>query len=267
MKILLPAALVAASLCAYSCKESKQVTPVSAAFSTDSTEFVDSVVESGYTSPVALHVTYPTAGSPAADSINAWIANALGTPYLLRNSDTKAMVHSVGLAYVDTVRSALAAEKDAGMTPPAPQAYIFQVGPDYVTDKFATYTSVAYVDLGGAHGGTSFRAAVFEFPGGKTLGYDIFKTDSMAAVRTLVLDALKSQYFKVSTTEELAEHLLVAPENVTLPEQAPYFMKNGVGFVYQQYEIAPYSEGMPSCTISYDALRPYFSDKAAELLR
>ena len=265
MKSILPVAVVATFMCACSPKDAK-VASAADAFTIDSAEFIDSVVEGGNASRVTLNVTYPTASGAATDSINRWISDRMDAPAALRTPDMRQLVHTLGLAYMDTVRAALAEEKAMGMVPPAPQEYNFQIGPDYITDKFVTYSSSDYRYLGGAHGGTAFKAAVFALPSGTILGYDMFKPDSLDAVRTLVIDALKSQFFKVTTDAEMAEDLLVAPENVTLPTQAPYFMPDGVCFVYQQYEIAPYSEGMPNCTLSYRALQPYFSPKAESLL-
>ncbi|MDE6438615.1 MAG: RsiV family protein, partial [Muribaculaceae bacterium] len=46
----------------------------------------------------------------------------------------------------------------------------------------------------------------------------------------------------------------------------PYFMKDGVVFLYQQYEIACYAAGMPACVIPYSALLPFMTPAARELV-
>ena len=40
---------------------------------------------------------------------------------------------------------------------------------------------------------------------------------------------------------------------------APVCRPNGVEFIYQQYEIAPYAAGIPTCTLPYDSLENLFT--------
>lgn len=74
------------------------------------------------------------------------------------------------------------------------------------------------------------------------------------------------QYFEVRTESELRDILLLNNEPFPFPQNPPYFEENGVCFLYQQYEIAPYAAGMPACVIPFETLRPYFTDDVLQML-
>lgn len=75
-----------------------------------------------------------------------------------------------------------------------------------------------------------------------------------------------SQYFEVKTESQFKDALLINPDTLPLPASAPYFMPKGVNFDYQQYEIAPYAAGMPSCVLPYSVVKPMLTPEAAKLL-
>ena len=43
-------------------------------------------------------------------------------------------------------------------------------------------------------------------------------------------------------------------------------MENGVGFIYQQYEIAAYAMGMPNDTIPYERIKPFMTEWSKRLI-
>lgn len=66
--------------------------------------------------------------------------------------------------------------------------------------------------------------------------------------------------------ENVRDYLFLDDETVPFPVWTPHPTEEGLCFVYQQYEIAAYAMGMPSFIIPYDALRPYLTPEAADLL-
>ena len=50
------------------------------------------------------------------------------------------------------------------------------------------------------------------------------------------------------------------------PVADPYMTEQGVHFLYQPYEIAPYAAGMPAFTISYEDIKPYLTIGALKLI-
>ena len=80
--------------------------------------------------------------------------------------------------------------------------------------------------------------------------------------------ALMQQYFKVKTGKELDDLLMLpTPGYLPKPVSDPYLTKEGVVFVYQQYEIAPYAAGSPKFTLPYSEVKKYMTHTVLDLLR
>lgn len=76
------------------------------------------------------------------------------------------------------------------------------------------------------------------------------------------------QYFKVKTGKELDDLLMLpTPGYLPKPVSDPYLTKEGVVFVYQQYEIAPYAAGSPKFTLPYSEVKKYMTHTVLELLK
>ncbi|MBQ2591047.1 MAG: DUF3298 domain-containing protein, partial [Paludibacteraceae bacterium] len=72
----------------------------------------------------------------------------------------------------------------------------------------------------------------------------------------------------VKSNEELGEMLLgVDYRNIPMPSVNPYFSKNGLEFIYGQYEIAPYACGMPQFTIPYSRVEPLLKEEIVKLIK
>lgn len=149
-----------------------------------------------------------------------------------------------------------------------PMTYEFDyaVKPMVVTPRYVTMLFTSYVYTGGAHGGAAAIGQTFAADNGMALNLDMFKEGTADKVLELVKKGLMEQYFEVSTEKEFKDMLLVNNGTLPFPANPPYFEEKGVCFLYQQYEIAPYSSGMPACVIPYDTLRPYFTDAVLKLL-
>ena len=131
----------------------------------------------------------------------------------------------------------------------------------YTTTRVITYRLQLYEYTGGAHGLAHIVGLTLRKRDGRRIGLDVFndrRGDS--AWNQMLLDGLM-QYFEVGTEDELAA-VLFNPEDARLapmPQTEPYFTADGLTFVYQSYEIAPYAAGQPTFTIPYEQLRPYFN--------
>ena len=93
-------------------------------------------------------------------------------------------------------------------------------------------------------------------------------------VRAVVLikEGVRSYFAEFETdvkTDEALKDMLIGVEDINripLPSAAPYFTKEGLSFVYQQYEIAPYAAGMVSFNIPYAKIRPFLTKDASALV-
>ena len=151
----------------------------------------------------------------------------------------------------------------------------------YQTGKFVTFDESYSIYTGGAHGlyiswGTTFRKS-----DGKKMGWEIFDMSKKEQLIALIKRELRS-YFAFQpendpiSEEELMEQLQVfddpdTPENelefgIPLPKYAPSVTREGIAFVYQQYEIAAYACGLPSGIFSIEQVKELLSDEGRELL-
>ena len=155
------------------------------------------------------------------------------------------------------------------------------------TDTYVTYMRTSEGYTGGAHGYFLAAGTTFRKSDGKTFGYameynratekhdiinqTMFKKSSSPQLHKIIKEGTKS-YFKdcevvVTTDELLAENLQVEDVNrIPLPSNPPYFTKDGLCFIYQQYEIACYAVGLVSFTVPYAKIRPLLTEEAAALI-
>jgi hypothetical protein len=220
-------------------------------------------------------VDFPTGGNPIlVNAIREYISESLGTSYageLDSNmqgsydgdlSDGQKMVdYYFDLKYKEFKSGHdMMAENMMGDVPTfASETEIRYL---YETDKFVTYEYKKYEDMGGAHGGTVITGMTFRKSDGRRVDWDLF-TRSMQDV---IKKGLK-KYFEANTDEEMEkfltlEHTFLLP----LPANPPVFIKEGVSFTYQQYEIAAYAAGLPSFILPYDEAKALMNTTGKNLL-
>lgn len=233
-------------------------------FTTDSINVTDSISVGKCTSYGSVTMLYPVSGPKAlVDSVRTWVAQCLG--FSGSSLDNGSEVARLAVSQqLDSSKVEL-----TGIIKNYPEyqsQYQNQknIGISFETEKVITYFCTSYVYLGGAHGSTLFQAATFRADNGSILGWNMFKPESLAKIKELVKNAIKTQYF--NATDNFADCLLVKESEFPLPQMPPVMMKDGILFNYQQYEIAPYAAGMPDCTIPYSQLAPYFTASVSELI-
>lgn len=134
---------------------------------------------------------------------------------------------------------------------------------------YIVFNSQNYVYMGGAHGGVTGSGAVTYSRADGHRIYQFLNEGSADALQPLLIEGLKSYYTESGesmTTEELLEHLFIEGGNIPLPAYTPYPTANGLVFVYQQYEIASYADGMPSFTIPFEQLQSFLTADALSIL-
>ena len=147
--------------------------------------------------------------------------------------------------------------------------YDFTLEKQYETDRYVVFNSTDYVYLGGAHGGiTGQGSPTFDKKDGHRVE-KFLKDDSLQQMQTLLAAGLV-EYFSDEdgsvNAGNVRDYLFLDDETIPFPVWAPHPTEDGLCFVYQQYEIAAYAMGMPSFTIPYEAVKPYLTQEAADLL-
>ncbi|MCQ2146266.1 MAG: RsiV family protein [Bacteroidales bacterium] len=137
------------------------------------------------------------------------------------------------------------------------------------TDKYIVFSSSDYVYMGGAHGGvTGLGSLTFSKETGKQIE-SFLLPESLFALQPYMKRGLM-EYFAdeeaFASESEMMENLFIEGDEIPMPAFNPFPSKEGLVFVYQQYEIASYASGMPSFTLPYDVVRPYLTEEAESIL-
>lgn len=134
---------------------------------------------------------------------------------------------------------------------------------------YAVFMSMNNIYNGGAHGGVTGRGAMTFDKRDGHLVKPMLLPGCTDAIQPLLVEGLieyyKDEYMEMSR-EDLMEHLHIEGNTIPLPSWTPYPTDDGLVFTYQQYEIASYSDGMPSFSIPYTTIKPFLTEEAARLL-
>lgn len=229
-------------------------------FRTDSISYVkkDTLAECNIT------VDAPVMGDgQLGDVLKEFISEELGGSYKGGYANMDSLLAWYGNEQYDAM-SKMAAEVPG--TSALPYSYYADIRKVYETDKLVTYTTVISIFTGGAHPMTFTSGTTFRKSDGRRFGMEIFNSKFTEKYTEIVYDGLK-KYFDVKTDEELKACLLnsVASSYIPLPQNAPYFTKDGIMLVYGQYEIAPYAAGTPTVVIPYDRAKELLKVSALEM--
>ena len=156
------------------------------------------------------------------------------------------------------------------------------------TDTYVTFLSNSECFLGGAHGSATSMGMTFRKSDGKRIGYrtefnrqtlrmeiknqTLFSNPSSPQLAALIKEGVRSYFQQFGegklTDQALQEELTVnSVDSIPLPSTPPYFTKQGLCFVYQQYDIAPYAAGMVNFDIPYDKVRHLLTTDAQSLIK
>lgn len=245
---------------------------------------------------VKIHVAYPTEG-PASlvDSLRRFIAQTLQSGAVFEPEDEVSaknlLVDNEALAGDGQALLAAAAQREydrlkadreemlngfegdprTAATWPAYESS-YDITLLHETGAYVTLRVQHYEYLGGPHGSTVVSGCTFSKADGRLLGWSLLKDTDTPAFQQLIRGGIR-QYFENATNgpvsdEQLDEWLMLPTDakQIPLPAVAPYLTVDGVAFIYQQYEIAPYAAGLPSFTVSRADMRPFLSSAAQSLL-
>ena len=109
-----------------------------------------------------------------------------------------------------------------------------------------------YVYTGGAHGMTNQSFDIFNLKTGTMISFqDIFKSDAVKRLSDILTSQLRSDRHIPDSISLKEAGFFV---DVIKPGTNIYLNGSGIGFIYNQYEIAPYSVGISNIFIDYDQL-------------
>ena len=151
------------------------------------------------------------------------------------------------------------AEKQAYLDDAPNWGFEFTLHKTWDNDKIAVFDSQNYIYMAGAHGGIIGDGPMtFDKESGMRIR-DFFEPGSVTDMQK-VLRAGMETYFAdrmevLGTT--LEDHLNLKDGIIPLPEWSPRPCEEGLTFIYQQYEVTAYVDGMPEFTIPYSDVKPF----------
>jgi hypothetical protein len=123
----------------------------------------------------------------------------------------------------------------------------------YNSNNRVTFGISSYAFTGGAHGQSVESYTTADLKTGKTLGLsDLFKTGYADELTRLLTSRLHKD-INLPETRKLSEAGYFTDE--IKPGENFYLNDNGIGFTYNQYEIAPYSFGITTVFLTNEELK------------
>ena len=221
---------------------------------------------------VSLDIDWPKETGKNIVSVNAvrdWIKEHLSFLNEYKNVYEGNMndADAITKFYGDTYKKRFEATDDF----PAPAlSFDIQVKKEFENDKCVTYTYLLDQYLGGAHGGRTHYGATFRKSDGKIMTNFITNNDSSDEGLNNIIKKGLMKYWEIDNEETLYEYTwenAVTKYYAKLPDHSPCFVKDGLLFSYQEYEIAAYAAGAPEFVVPYDEIEKYLNPSAADLLK
>ncbi len=123
----------------------------------------------------------------------------------------------------------------------------------YNTGYMLCLEYIKYAYSGGAHGMTNISYDIIDLADGRLLTYaDVFAEDSDDALSDILTRQLRKDY-SIPDDVTLGEAGFFV-EKVS-PNRNIYVNGNGVGFLYNSYEIAPYSQGATNIFLEFNQIK------------
>lgn len=244
-------------------------------------ELTDTMVE------VRVSVDWPVAGNDTLlQGIRQYILKQLG---IKKCTDIKAEIKKVAKTQYHELKTQWQEDRecrgeDMGMIYSSYQ----RISVDEESDTYVTYSYCTEGFTGGAHGYATATGITISKATGKEIGYEseynantmtfsikhqnLFRSTKSAGLYKLIKEGVKDYFSDLEdhriSDEELADVLQNVPDvnHIPVPQFPPTFTKNGLVFLYQQYEIGPYAVGMPNFCIPYKKVLPYLTEEAAALV-
>ncbi len=210
-------------------------------------------------------VTAPVPEEGLRQAVGEWMDELLGGTYPGDASDIKALTEFYGVAHRDSLSKEIEEDSDRPLFDKL--AYEARVEKTFESPLVASFNLSIYINLGGAHPSSQEYAVTFRKSDGRRLSWDIIRHYTDYQFKQLLKEYVK-EYMNVETDEEMARMLFDGNDvnNMPWPLTPPQLTAEGIAFVYQQYEIAPYALGMPSAIIPYSRVKPLLTEQAKMLI-
>jgi len=225
----------------------------------------DSIIENGISAKLTATAEFPTTGNAILiNSLQEWMSETMGGSFFGQVNEGHSMLAFYTRKKMDSFKEFELQDAEDTIT----CEWTAHFKRLFENEQWITYGYDFYEYTGGAHGMSYDGGCSFRKTDGRRLDWGMFDQDKIDVLRKMIKDSLQVNYFKFKSNNELDQELLSEDDRYTfpLPTTMPLFMKDGIKFTYQQYEIVPYSDGIPGCTISYSQLDSLLSSTGKNLI-
>ncbi len=280
VSVLFSAVFLLASVCTMTgCKNhSSGELACGGTFATDSVMYNNSL---GDRIECAVKVDYPTEENDLSAAVRAYISDELKKAVIPDCAADSAGAQSYngeisdGQNFVDFYGKALYSYlegivKEAGEEWQPHLTYYVDIRKSDENSRYITYRTKSYCYLGGAHGASTDYSRNISKESGEVVAQTV-DTSATAELQPIlrkgVLSYLNRNSEEQIPEEKLTEHIpFIENGIIPLPAVQPYLTKEGLHFIYGQYEIGPYAIGMVEFTVPSDEIRQYLTPQALKLL-
>lgn len=225
----------------------------------------DSAESDGIEATVKVSAEFPTKGNAILiNSIQEWMSETMGGSFFGQVNEGYSMLTYYAHKKMDSFNEFKSPdEKDTVIC--EWKANFTRL---YENDQWITYGYHCEEYSGGAHGNSYDGGCSFRKADGRRLDWGMFDQDKLYALRTMIKDNLQVQYFNFKSSKDLDNNLLNEEDRYffPLPETPPLFVKKGIRFTYQEYEIVCYAGGIPTCLIPYQQIDSLLSATGKSLI-
>lgn len=128
-------------------------------------------------------------------------------------------------------------------------------------DKLLGLTIESYIYTGGAHGGTFHGFINWDTQGRKQISInDVLKPDMYDSLQVVAENIFRKNE-GISPTDALKQYFF--EDNKFVLNENYLFTKEGIKYLYNEYEIKPYSSGRTELLIPYDSIRNLLKPESA----
>ncbi len=125
----------------------------------------------------------------------------------------------------------------------------------YLDEKILSYSYESYAYLGGAHGNSNRMIYNYDLTNAHPIKErDLFIPEYKALLTQLIKDQILEQSAEIGSVADLND--LNFWEDEIKPNDNFYISDEGLVYIFNPYEIAPYSMGQTEVTLPYEKLKP-----------
>ncbi len=136
---------------------------------------------------------------------------------------------------------------------------------DYISQDIIVTSVGYYTYTGGAHGNYNIQHYNIDIHNGDIVTEKLLFKDNY---KEKLASLIQSKVNDMNSSPDESEHISLLVEiNEIQPNDNFYFSNDGLVYVYNQYEISPYAQGIPEILLPYNEVAPIIKEQYQYILK